>query len=402
MTNTAEIIEISIEFEEEFDTTTMEDYKFNQIEIFSKTNAILSQLKEKFENLPTALNSKDDGYEFIKENQRKLQKLRKAITDEKDELTKDLKAEVKRITDEEKRIVAEIKEIEQPLIDAKKAIDDAEKRKKEERIARLQKKVDEIWEFVENAKGQSSDQIQIFLDCVENIDTTEDFYDLTKEATEMRAKTIAELSRMLSERMQFEMEEKARVEAQKAAEKAEAEKKEMEARAFVTEKINEIKMAPVDCIDSDFDEIQNKIEEIYEIVIDENVFLDRTEEATQAKISTIAKLEKLAKNAEILAEVEPEPEIEETPEEEIPQDCGHYAGLDRPKVEKEITPEIQETEEMVAGAYEQDLISISNYLIEIRSMEKPSMCTDEGDKILGEFVDKLRDFTASLEKTLSL
>jgi len=380
----------------------MEDYKFNQIEIFSKTNAILSQLKEKFENLPTALNSKDDGYEFIKENQRKLQKLRKAITDEKDELTKDLKAEVKRITDEEKRIVAEIKEIEQPLIDAKKAIDDAEKRKKEERIARLQKKVDEIWEFVENAKGQSSDQIQIFLDCVENIDTTEDFYDLTKEATEMRAKTIAELSRMLSERMQFEMEEKARVEAQKAAEKAEAEKKEMEARAFVTEKINEIKMAPVDCIDSDFDEIQNKIEEIYEIVIDENVFLDRTEEATQAKISTIAKLEKLAKNAEILAEVEPEPEIEETPEEEIPQDCGHYAGLDRPKVEKEITPEIQETEEMVAGAYEQDLISISNYLIEIRSMEKPSMCTDEGDKILGEFVDKLRDFTASLEKTLSL
>ena len=92
-----------------------------------------------------------------------------------------------------KGLIAEIEKLEAPHRDAKKEVDEAEKRKKEERIARLREKLNkEVTAFLDTAVGMDSSGLADLIDAAEAIDT-EGYFDITKEAEDEKARVVASL-----------------------------------------------------------------------------------------------------------------------------------------------------------------------------------------------------------------
>lgn len=192
---------------------------------YSTTNAALAMLREKYAAVPDA-NTKE-GYDFIKDGIKELTTLRTSLeAARKREKAPYLQAG-QIIDAEAKRITEELVKLESPMKAAKKEVDDRLERERQERIARLQSKVDAIKGMPAQVRGKSSEEISAMLDRVGEIDASHDFYDLTKEAVEARQAALDELTQMLTDRLAFEQAERQRIELE--AQQAEM-KRQMEAQ----------------------------------------------------------------------------------------------------------------------------------------------------------------------------
>ncbi|MDH1341873.1 DUF1351 domain-containing protein [Ectopseudomonas oleovorans] len=187
------------------------------IAVFNQTDAALAALREKYQVVPDA--NTEDGYAFVKEGIKELTTLRTRLEGVRKEV-KEPYLQAGRIIDAEaKRITTELTTLEEPMKAAKKEVDDRVERERQERIARLQAKVDAIKAMPGQVRGKSSQEIEAMYDRVGEIDATHDFFDLTREAVAARQAALDELTQMLTERLEFEVNEKARLQAE--AERAE-------------------------------------------------------------------------------------------------------------------------------------------------------------------------------------
>lgn len=192
---------------------------------YSATNAALAMLREKYATVPDA--NTEEGYSFIKDGIKELTTLRTSLeAARKREKAPYLQAG-QIIDAEAKRITEELVKLESPMKAAKKEVDDRVERERQERIARLQQKVDAIKAMPAQVRGKSSEEISAMLDRVGEIDASHDFYDLTKEAVEARQDALDELTQMLTDRLAFEQTERQRIELE--AQQAEM-KRQMEAQ----------------------------------------------------------------------------------------------------------------------------------------------------------------------------
>ncbi|HCF5159399.1 hypothetical protein APA46_00815 [Pseudomonas aeruginosa] len=192
---------------------------------YSATNAALAMLREKYATVPDA--NTEEGYSFIKDGIKELTTLRTSLeAARKREKAPYLQAG-QIIDAEAKRITEELVKLESPMKAAKKEVDDRLERERQERIARLQQKVDAIKAMPAQVRGKSSEEISAMLDRVGEIDASHDFYDLTKEAVETRQAALDELTQMLTDRLAFEQTERQRIELE--AQQAEM-KRQMEAQ----------------------------------------------------------------------------------------------------------------------------------------------------------------------------
>lgn len=181
------------------------DAKTVNIAEYSQTAAALALLGERYAVVPDA--STEEGYGQLKVGIKELTGLRSAIEKAR-KREKEPHLEASKLIDAEaKRITAEIETIEQPLRDAKTAQDALEAKRKAERIARLQSKVDAIRALATDAQGKTSSEISDLIDRCGEIDVEHDFYDLTDEARKAQAETMDALGRLLSERLVYESTE---------------------------------------------------------------------------------------------------------------------------------------------------------------------------------------------------
>lgn len=207
------------------DMTTMNDVNLDNgtvnIAVFNQTDAALAALREKYQTVPDA--NTDEGYALVKNGLKELTGLRTRLEAVRKEV-KEPYLQAGRIIDAEaKRITAELVALEDPMKAAKKEVDDRIERERQERIARLQSKVDAIKAMPGHVRGKSSQEIESMLDRVGEIDAMHDFYDLTREAVAARQAALDELTQMLGERLEFEVAEKARIKAEE--ERAELQRK---------------------------------------------------------------------------------------------------------------------------------------------------------------------------------
>lgn len=214
--------------------TTIEkvDLEKGTVEVaeYTQTNAALAMLREKYAVLPDV--NTNEGYELVKAGIKELTTIRttleaarKRVKDPYLQAGKIIDAEAKRITDE-------LVKLEEPMKVAKKEVDDRIERERQERIARLQVKVDAIKAMPSQVRGKSSKEIADMLDRVGEIDAMHDFYDLTKEALAARQAAMDELAQMLTDRLALEAaeEELSRIEAQNAELRREQEAQQAELR----------------------------------------------------------------------------------------------------------------------------------------------------------------------------
>jgi hypothetical protein len=179
------------------------------IEEYNQTTAALALLTERYETVPDA--ATEEGYGELKSGIKELTGLRSAIEKaRKREKEPHLEAG-KLIDSEAKRITGALEQIEQPLRLAKTAQDEIEAKKKADRIARLQIKVDAIRSIATRAKGKTAAEISDLLDSCGEICVDHDFYDLTDEARKAQDETLETLAGMLGERVLFERSEAERI-----------------------------------------------------------------------------------------------------------------------------------------------------------------------------------------------
>ncbi|WP_431484170.1 hypothetical protein [Pseudomonas solani] len=205
------------------------DLKKGTVEVaeYSATAAALAALREKYFVLPDA--NTDEGYNFIKSGIKELTGLRTKLEDARKREKAPYLQAGQIIDTEAKRITAELVQLEDPMKAAKKEVDDRVERERQERVARLQVKVDAIKAMPGAVRGKSSAEISEMIDRCGEIDTTHDYFDLTKEATAAQQVALDELTQMLTDRLAFEASEKQRKELE--AQQAELQRKMDEQRA---------------------------------------------------------------------------------------------------------------------------------------------------------------------------
>ncbi len=181
---------------------------------YSQTNAALAALRAKYQVVPDA--NTEEGYAWVKAGIKELTGLRTSLEAAR-KREKEPHLQAGRILDAEaKRITEELVSLEKPMKAAKQEVDDRIERERQERIARLQQKVDAIVAMPGQVRGKSSDEISAMIDRVGEIDATHDYFDLTKEAVEARQNALDELTQMLTDRLAFDAAEADRKKAEAA------------------------------------------------------------------------------------------------------------------------------------------------------------------------------------------
>lgn len=261
---------------------------------FKQTDAALSHLREKYSAIPDA--NTTEGYDFVKAGVKELTGLRTAIEAKRKEIKAPYIAAGQIIDAEAKRIIEAIQVIEEPLKVIKKEVDDREKRIKEERLARLNFKINSIRSNVAVARGLSSAEIAELISSVDAIDATQDFYELTHEAVNARAETLKELGEMYQRQLSFEESERVRLEE-------EAKRKELEKEREVDQRINNLKMMPMQFMQSTRAQIEAQVKRLQNYVPGQSEFGERWIEADNARIEVISQLQYLASTKPVDAPV---------------------------------------------------------------------------------------------------
>lgn len=184
----------------------------------------LAELRAKHGNVPDYATK--EGYTQGKASIKELTKYRTGTDKARLAITKPHREFIDQVNAYGKALVAEIEQLEKPHRDAKQVVDEAEKRKKEERIAKLRERLEkEVASYLDTAQGLDPAGLAELIDAAEFIDT-ESYFDLTKEAEDEKARVIRELrdqhartverERLAGERAEIERE-RAELEALRAA-----------------------------------------------------------------------------------------------------------------------------------------------------------------------------------------
>lgn len=273
--------------------TTLEkvDLDTGTVEVveFSQTNASLAMLREKYSVVPDV--ETEEGYALAKAGIKELTTLRTSLEAARKRV-KDPYLKAGQIIDAEaKRITAELVQLEDPIKAAKKEVDDRIEREKQERIARLQLKVDAIKAMPAQVRGKASADIADMLDRVGEIDAMHDYYDLTKEAVAARELALNELTQMLTDRLAFEAAEEER----KKAEAAQAEmRRQMEAQQAEMRKQQE-----------EMQRQQQEFERQQQEMLKQQQELERAQAALQQQAEAKAAAEAAVEAAPAVAEAAP-------------------------------------------------------------------------------------------------
>lgn len=216
------------------ETVTMEkepevmEKKGTQIAEFSKTEAALATLREKFAVIPDC--STKEGYEECRVGIRELVSLRTSLDKARLKLNADDQARIKFRNDEAKRITKELVKLEEPMKDAKGVVDAAEEAAKEE-VRRLEEMRISSITFAMNAitacgnvdPTMEAGTIQGMLDKAVAVNADYDFEEFAEAAEAERKRVLMHIEKVLSDRLDFEeqQQEQTRI----AMEQAEAQRK---------------------------------------------------------------------------------------------------------------------------------------------------------------------------------
>lgn len=313
-----------------------------EVEIFTKTQAGLAALEEKYSEFPDPSESKEN-YDAVKAGVKELTSLRTSIEAKRKEVKQPYLDACRIIDGQAKGIIERIVAIEEPMKAAKKEVDEREKREKEARLKRLNDRIQEMRDAVRQARNVPSEVVEQIIEQVEAVDH-QDFYELREEALKVRDECLTELSEIYSQRLDYE----------RTAKQREAERKAREEEQRVNgikERINKCKMIPLDYMGRSVSDIETVISKVTGMEITEAEFAEFTEEANQAKDNTLRQLNAMLEQQKQLEAIkQPEPE----PTQAEPE----------PEAEKEPTPaeEVQPSKEYLAATAIHELTGIDHNL----------------------------------------
>lgn len=193
-----------------------------------RVEAALTELRAKYGTVPDFTTKA--GYEKGKKGVRELTSYRTSTDKLRLAITEPHRKFIERVNSYGKDLISKIEAIEKPLKEAKKEVDEAEQRKKEERIARLRERLEkEVSSFLDTARGLDSTGLAELYDAAQGIDT-DGYFDITKEAEDAKANVIRQLGDMHAAALERERltAEQAEIDAQRRKLREEEERRAAE------------------------------------------------------------------------------------------------------------------------------------------------------------------------------
>lgn len=204
-----------------------EPYGTELVEL-NRVEQALAELRAKHGNVPDY--STAEGYKAGKASIKELTSYRTGTDKARLAITRPHRDFIERVNSYGKSLISEIEKLEQPHRDAKQNADEAEQRKKEERIARLRERMArEITSYLDTAQGLGSTALAELYDQAQRINI-DDYFDITAEAEDERARVIQAISDMHEATLEREQlaAEQARIDAEKRRMREEEAKREAE------------------------------------------------------------------------------------------------------------------------------------------------------------------------------
>ena len=276
-----------------------------EVEIFTRTQAGLAALREKYSEFPDPSASKEN-YEEVKAGVKELTSLRTNIEATRKEVKQPYLDACRIIDGQAKGIIEQIVALEDPMKAAKKEVDEKEKREKEARINRLKDRIEGMRHLEREARGKSSEVIEEIINEVEAIDHA-DFYELREEALKVREEVLNNLSAIYSDRLNYERTAAEREKERKARE-------EEQRVNTIKERINKCKMIPLDYMGKPAAEIEKVAASVEKMVITEADFAEFTQEAEQAKANTLEQLYRMLEQQRQFEAMQPKEEPQPEPQ----------------------------------------------------------------------------------------
>ena len=269
--------------------------------IFEKelTKKGLEELKVKYP-ADLKLDMKDDAtFKEARKTRTEMNKLLGQIKERRIEITGQLKSHADAISSEVENIYSVV--VDPFLVEDKRRKDLAEKDKRErdELLAKEGKKIKEIKGFVDSAQNMDSEGIQGLIEAVDLIEVDQFDKELIHEAIEVKKETLSSLASLLV--------------AAQAGEALESERKKVR----IQERINKLKMIPVDMTGKSPDEIRLKMEQIESVELKEEDFEDSLNEAKDSVVTVLSQLNAILMNAEELEKMREQQQDEEVPAPEV-------------------------------------------------------------------------------------
>lgn len=186
--------------------------KETQLVRYDITDAAIAEMKQQY----LGLKIKDGkSYEIVRKAIGDVRSKRTAVERRRKELKEDAIKWGKLIDGEAKRITTVLLDIEEPLKVEKQRVDDEKAKEKEEkervereRVQGIQQQIEAIRSCVMDIIGKTSEEIQDMIDGVELENITEErFQEFTFEAVKIKDETIQALHKALESRSKWEQEE---------------------------------------------------------------------------------------------------------------------------------------------------------------------------------------------------
>lgn len=321
-----------------------------EVEIFTKTQAGLSALREKYSEFPDPSESQE-AYDQVKAGVKELTGLRTSIESTRKEVKQPYLDACRIIDGQAKGIIEQIVALEDPMKAAKKAVDEKEKREKEARIKRLKDRIEGMRHLEREARGKPSEVIEEIINEVEAIDHA-DFYELREEALKVREEVLNNLSAIYSDRLNYERTAAEREKERKARE-------EEQRVNTIKERINKCKMIPLDYMGKPVADLEKIIGSVQKMEISEKDVSEFTQEAEQAKQNTLDQLGKMLEQQRQFETMQPK----EVPAEEQPEP-EESAASQAAKQRKATEPEQQGNTDGEAGHETKvDMVEVANQFL---------------------------------------
>lgn len=360
---------------------------------YNITNAKLAELEKEFSGkVPDA--STKDGYNKIKSALKVLTPLRTGVEKKRQELKKDALEWGRKVDSEAKRITGRIEALENPYKDAKKEEDDRKKRMEQERIDRLEAKIQRITDMPRDAHGKNSSEISAIIDLLDR-EQIEDFYEYSKTAAIAKSEAMDTLIEMMQIAIQSEQ-----AEVERKIKEEELAAKEEELR--IQQAIDRLKNIPTDYLGRPSIEITDKIDALRNYVPNELHFGDRLDEAKQLLVGVIEKLQKLAGMAcQEEAEAKRDQESETATTEVIDQSITDPSNPDPIRLPVPVPqerPASAGAPGLSAETIERDIDSLNRFAQSIMNIQSPHLSSGPGQIIFDEVDQMLADAVDHLQK----
>jgi hypothetical protein len=265
------------------------------IKAYSAIEAGIAALQQQYSHQPDC--STTAGFEQCKKDYRSIRKVETSLEKERKIQGDEARKHVALVNTEAGHIQELLRDISGPFKKARDVRQEQIDKDEADRVSGIKERILNIALFINEAHNTNSEGVSAIIESIDLIDCADNFDEFTAEALKTKQDVLEQLGQILQQKAQAEAAERDRLAAEQG-------RLEAECKAAIDQRINTLRMIPIDFMSKTVKEIGDKIDSLNKYSIPAEEFGDRYDEAVGAKQKVISQLGASLQQAVKLEEAE--------------------------------------------------------------------------------------------------